>query len=78
MDMTIAPAPMTTSSGALLPLVALPQGDLLTVQRTVFPHCRVEILPGVGHWAWLEKPDQVAELVIPFLRAQMTHPIQSQ
>jgi pimeloyl-ACP methyl ester carboxylesterase len=37
-------------------------------QLTVFPRARVEMLPGVGHWAWLEQPDRVAELVIPFLR----------
>jgi pimeloyl-ACP methyl ester carboxylesterase len=40
-------------------------------QRNVFPHARVEILPGVGHWAWLEQPDQVAELVVPFLRSRV-------
>ena len=37
-------------------------------QRSAFPRARVEILPGVGHWAWLEQPDRVAELVVPFLR----------
>jgi pimeloyl-ACP methyl ester carboxylesterase len=37
-------------------------------QRRVFPRARIEILPGVGHWAWLEQPDRVAELVVPFLR----------
>ena len=37
-------------------------------QREVFPRVRIEILPGVGHWAWLEQPDRVAELVVPFLR----------
>lgn len=37
-------------------------------QRSVFPRARIEILPGVGHWAWLEQPDRVAELVVPFLQ----------
>jgi len=37
-------------------------------QRRVFPRARIEILPGVGHWAWLEQPDRVAEFVVPFLR----------
>ncbi len=37
-------------------------------QREVFPRVRIEMLPGVGHWAWLEQPDRVAELVVPFLR----------
>ncbi|HWS93972.1 MAG TPA: alpha/beta hydrolase, partial [Mycobacterium sp.] len=37
-------------------------------QRRAFPRAQVEILPGVGHWAWLEQPDQVAGFVVPFLR----------
>jgi pimeloyl-ACP methyl ester carboxylesterase len=37
-------------------------------QREIFPHIRIEMLPGVGHWAWLEQPDRVAEIVVPFLR----------
>jgi pimeloyl-ACP methyl ester carboxylesterase len=37
-------------------------------QRQVFPRVQVEILPGVGHWAWLEQPDRVAGLVVSFLR----------
>jgi pimeloyl-ACP methyl ester carboxylesterase len=28
-------------------------------------------LPGVGHWAWLEQPDRIAGLVVPFLRARV-------
>ena len=40
-------------------------------QREVFPGVRIEILPGVGHWAWLEQPDRVAELVVPFLRERV-------
>lgn len=40
-------------------------------QRSVFPRARVEILPGVGHWAWLEQPDRVAELVVGFLRSRV-------
>jgi pimeloyl-ACP methyl ester carboxylesterase len=37
-------------------------------QREVFPRAQIEMLPGVGHWAWLEQPDRVAGLVVPFLR----------
>jgi pimeloyl-ACP methyl ester carboxylesterase len=37
-------------------------------QRRPFPRVRIEMLPGVGHWAWLEQPDRVAEFVVPFLR----------
>lgn len=40
-------------------------------QRRVFPHARVEILPGVGHWAWLEQPERVAGFVIPFRRERV-------
>jgi pimeloyl-ACP methyl ester carboxylesterase len=40
-------------------------------QRRVFPRARVEILPGVGHWAWLEQPDRVAGFVVPFLRERV-------
>ncbi|MGO9505987.1 MAG: alpha/beta fold hydrolase [Mycobacterium sp.] len=40
-------------------------------QRRVFPRAQIEILPGVGHWAWLEQPDLVAGFVVPFLRARV-------
>jgi len=40
-------------------------------QRRVFPRARIEILPGVGHWAWLEQPDQVAGFVVPFLQERV-------
>lgn len=40
-------------------------------QRGPFPSVRIEMLPGVGHWAWLEQPDRVAEFVVPFLREQV-------
>jgi pimeloyl-ACP methyl ester carboxylesterase len=40
-------------------------------QRRVFLRARIEILPGVGHWAWLEQPDRVAGLVVPFLRERV-------
>lgn len=40
-------------------------------QRRPFPRVRIEMLPGVGHWAWLEQPDRVAEIVVPFLRQRV-------
>ena len=40
-------------------------------QLDVFPNARVEYLPGVGHWAWLEQPERVADLVVPFLARQV-------
>lgn len=47
-------------------------------QREVFPDVRVEMLPGVGHWAWLEQPDRVAEIVVPYLREQVADPHRQQ
>lgn len=47
-------------------------------QLSVFPHAQIEILPGVGHWAWLEQPDRVAELVVPFLRDRIGNSTNSQ
>ena len=47
-------------------------------QRRPFPRVRIEMLPGVGHWAWLEQPDRVAELVVPFLRERVGKDAQQQ
>lgn len=41
------------------------------LQLKTFPRARIETLPGVGHWAWLEQPEQVAKFVVPFLREQV-------
>ena len=47
--MTLAPAPLaaSTSSGAALPLVALPQRELLTVNEKNIPMVRNAVAPGV-------------------------------
>jgi pimeloyl-ACP methyl ester carboxylesterase len=42
-------------------------------QRESFPSARIELLEGLGHWAFLEDPARVAELAIPFLREQVHH-----
>ncbi|KXF51972.1 hypothetical protein AXA44_12365 [Rhodococcus sp. SC4] len=47
MTLRTAPAPATTSGGATLPLVALPQGELLTVNETTTPLVRDSLGPGV-------------------------------
>lgn len=39
-------------------------------QRLAFPSAQVELLEGLGHWPFIEDPARVAELVLPFLRAQ--------
>jgi pimeloyl-ACP methyl ester carboxylesterase len=40
-------------------------------QRESFPSARIELLEGLGHWPFVEDPARVAEVVIPFLRAQV-------
>jgi pimeloyl-ACP methyl ester carboxylesterase len=40
-------------------------------QQLAFPSARIELLEGLGHWPFQEDPAQVAELVLPFLRAQL-------
>jgi pimeloyl-ACP methyl ester carboxylesterase len=40
-------------------------------QRMAFPSAQIELLEGLGHWPFSEDPAQVAELVVPFLRAQL-------
>jgi pimeloyl-ACP methyl ester carboxylesterase len=40
-------------------------------QQLAFPSARIELLEGLGHWPFHEDPARVAELVVPFLRAQV-------
>ena len=40
-------------------------------QVQAFPRAQVVVLPGVGHWSWLEQPDGVAAHVLPFLRQRV-------
>jgi hypothetical protein len=47
MTLTIAPIPANTSSGAPLPLVALPQSSLLTVNENNIPQLTDVLGPGV-------------------------------
>ncbi|MFL5842975.1 MAG: alpha/beta fold hydrolase [Thermoleophilaceae bacterium] len=44
-------------------------------QQMAFPSARIELLEGLGHWPFHEDPARIAELVIPFLRAQVTAPV---
>jgi pimeloyl-ACP methyl ester carboxylesterase len=41
-------------------------------QRESFPHAQVAILEDSGHWPYADNPQRVAELVVPFLRNQLT------
>jgi quercetin dioxygenase-like cupin family protein len=47
MTLTVEPTPTATSSGSMLPLVALPQGELLTINETDNPLLRDALGPGV-------------------------------
>lgn len=47
MPNTMAPAPVSTISGAPLPCVALPQGELLIVDESTIPLIRDALGPGV-------------------------------
>ena len=40
-------------------------------QSGPFPRAEIHVLPGVGHWSWLEQPDRVAAYVVPFLRQRV-------
>lgn len=61
MTLTLEPGPAVTSAGAVLPCVALPQGELLTVNEANIPLIEDALGPGVhfkplridlesGHW----------------------------
>jgi pimeloyl-ACP methyl ester carboxylesterase len=40
-------------------------------QRESFPRAEVVVLPHAGHYAHLQDPSRVAELVVPFLQRQL-------
>lgn len=42
-------------------------------QRKHFPSADVHLLDGCGHWPFVDDPDSVAALVLPFLEAELTH-----
>lgn len=39
-------------------------------QRETFPSARVHVLPGLGHWPFVDDPDAVRSIVVPFLAEQ--------
>ena len=41
-------------------------------QRECFPGADVMVLPGSGHWPFIDDPDAVANVVLPFLRSQFS------
>jgi len=40
-------------------------------QRRYFKVQAVHVLPGCGHWPFIDEPERVAELVVPFLRERL-------
>lgn len=40
-------------------------------QVDVFPRAVVKVLPGLGHWCWLENTDAVAEPLLAFLKEKL-------
>ena len=63
MTTTHLPGPATTSSGAPLPLVALPQTDLLTVDEADLPLLKDALSPGV-HFKPLRLDVEAGEWVV--------------
>jgi pimeloyl-ACP methyl ester carboxylesterase len=41
-------------------------------QREAFPSAQIDLLEGLGHWPFHEDPAQVADLLLPFLGAQIS------
>ena len=42
---------------------------LAETQKQAFPAADVHVIPGSGHWPFVDEPEQVRDLVLPFLRA---------
>lgn len=40
-------------------------------QIEVFPRVEIRVLHGAGHWCWLERTDEVADHVVPFIRSRI-------
>jgi pimeloyl-ACP methyl ester carboxylesterase len=45
--------------------------ELAARQREVFPRAEVHTLQGLGHWPFIDDPDAVLAIMLPFLRAQV-------
>ena len=48
--------------------------DLAEAQKQVFPSAPLVVMPGSGHWPFVDNPEEVASHVVPFLRERMTAP----
>jgi pimeloyl-ACP methyl ester carboxylesterase len=54
--------------GSRDPYLPVEQAEL---QRRSFPTSQVEVIEGAGHWVFWEEPEEVASLVLPFVREQL-------
>ncbi|HVW23751.1 MAG TPA: alpha/beta hydrolase [Polyangiaceae bacterium] len=41
-------------------------------QLETFPRAEIHVLPGLGHWPFVDDPDAVQRIVIPFLQRQVS------
>lgn len=46
--------------------------ELAHRQQEVFPQAEIHVLPGLGHWPFLDDPEAVLAILLPFLRAQIS------
>ena len=44
------------------------------VQKAFFPRAETMVLPGSGHWPFIDDPEAVTSAVVPFLRRQVQEP----
>jgi pimeloyl-ACP methyl ester carboxylesterase len=47
---------------------------LADTQKQAFPDAEVHVIPFAGHWPFVDYPDQVQNLVVPFLRGVVAQP----
>lgn len=43
-------------------------------QLEPFPSADIHLVDGAGHWVWLERPERVTEILLPFLRQHLDTP----
>jgi pimeloyl-ACP methyl ester carboxylesterase len=59
------PRPALVVWGAQDPYVP---ASLAAKQRQAFPDAQIHVLQGDGHWPFVDEPERVLRLVVPFLR----------
>ena len=41
---------------------------LANTQKQAFPDAQVKLIQGAGHWPFVDYPDEVRDMIVPFLR----------